>query len=173
MEDFNFEASPVKTTASVPELLSTQMNIELNNFHAYINLSSISDIAGYTGAAKFFKNQADGELDHFNKFRKFICDRNFVPLLTTINQKQVDNFSLLDMMSQAYELEVKTTNELTALKSALLISTTDYIAIDFLDWFFLEQLEEMNVTSQFVKRLKLADTNTAAILIVDQELEAL
>lgn len=168
-EQYDVFASPEITTPSVPELLSNQMNIELNNFHTYINLSSLCDIKGYIGSSNFFKKQADGELEHFEKFRSYICDRNFTPVLSSLPAKPIDSLSLLDMMVSAYQLECNTTKELTTLKVEM-GKAGDYVSFDFLDWYLLEQVEEMKLTGDYVQRLKLAGDNTAALLIIDQEL---
>lgn len=156
-------------TNSIPELLSKQMNIELNNFHTYINFASIADILGYVGASSYLKKQADGELEHFEKFRKYMCDRNYLPMLFQLPQKSVDNYTLLDIMTQVYNLECNTTNELTGLKIAVK-ETNDYVTLDFLDWYMLEQIEEEDTTNTYMQRLKIAGDNSAAILDMDREL---
>jgi ferritin len=164
--DFNI---PDDTRSQTEIGLQMQMNTEFNNYRIYKNLAGISDALSLVGAVKWFSNAANEELEHFNKFNEYICDRGWIPQMMATVELPSNKVSLFEMFQAALVTEQMTTGNIVALKKSA-IEDGDMRTVDFLDWFLLEQIESEKIVQDFLNRLMIVGSDGTGILLVDQEL---
>jgi ferritin len=149
------------------EALVGQLNHEFNNYRIYKNMSGICDMKSLLGSSSWFAKQAAEENEHFEKFHKYMLDRNMKPVLIYSEPQIFDtSLTLENLFMQTCELEHNTTLKLIELKK-LAISECDYQTVDFLDWFLLEQVQEEDMVLDVLNRVRMSSTN---LLVIDCEL---
>ena len=77
--------------------------------------------------------------------------------------------SPLDTFEQALEHEKEITSRIHELYD-LSVQEGDYPAQVLLNWFVTEQVEEEKVATEIVERLRMANDDSAALLLLDREL---
>jgi ferritin len=164
--DFNI---PEDTRSNIQIALQMQMNTEFNNYRIYKNLAGIADSISLTGACKWLNNAANEELDHFNRFNTYICDRGWVPQMMGLVELPSVKLSLFEMFQAALITEKMTTDAIIALKK-LAFEDGDMLTYDFLDWFTLEQVDSEKTVGDIVNRLTIVGSDGTGILLIDKEL---
>lgn len=124
------------------ELIQEQMSIENGNHLVYVELANWCGYNGYSAAQQLFCNQAQDELDHRNKFIKFMLDAGYMPEEFTLSKVAYGDIEgLEDAIYAAYAVEQTTTKELLVIKGAA-EECKDYVTSEFMNWFLAEQREE-------------------------------
>lgn len=122
-------------------LIQTQFNNERYNAQVYLALASACENMAYDGLAKFFRTQADGEVEHAQKFAEFLISKRILPEYRMVPEVKVGQ-DLPAITRQAYDLEVRTTGDLSTLQELCDDPQTSAL----LQWYLVEQIEEETVT---------------------------
>ncbi|MDR3619481.1 MAG: ferritin [Paludisphaera borealis] len=120
-----------------------QIGHELGNANQYLAIATYFEQDGLFGLAKIYYKQSDEERDHAMKFVKFLIDAGGTAKIPAIAEPKNGFDSAVDAAQLAYDSEVKTTQQIYALV-ALATEEKSYIALNFLQWFLSEQLEEVS-----------------------------
>lgn len=143
-------------------LLQTQMNNERYNAQVYYYLAAACENMAYDGIGKFYRKQAEGELEHAKKFEDFLLSKRIEPEYRQLPEVKI-GVSLPTVTRSAYRLEQKTTEDLKLLHEMC----DDPQVESLLTWFLIEQIEEELVTmdlDDLVQR-----TDTAGWMVIDQK----
>lgn len=97
----------------------------------------------------FFK-QAEEEKDHALRFIKYVVDAGGRAIIPKIEAPQSKFGSPEAAVQLSLDQEVKVTEQINALVE-LARSESDYITINFLQWFLAEQLEEVSSMDNLLK----------------------
>jgi len=150
-------------SSSLFENLNVQMNLELQSAFIYLYMASWARNKGFIGFAKYYEDKAGEEKVHADKFYKYLNDRNVVvtfdvpPLDVTIE-------TIVDTVQASYDHENKITSNIYFLYDNAK-TVGDYATMVLLEWYISEQVEEMAYARELVDRCKIADGNTALLLI--------
>lgn len=150
------------------EKLNLQTNHEITNFYIYKNFSGIADYQSLLGAVNWFDKQSQEEYKHFDRFYSFICDIGEIPKLEAIPAPESTNITLQQMFEKTVEIEKGTTELLRKLYD-LAVMLKESTAIDLIEQYLNEQVEEVKVASDILARIRLAGTGLGEI-IIDSEL---
>jgi len=156
-------------------LISQPLNEKINEqigyeFAASIQYTAIAahfDAESLPFLAQHFYQQAAEEHQHAMKFIKFLVDAGARVEIPTI-AKPVPKFTFAeDAMKLSLEQEIKVTNLINALMDHAL-KENNHIAATFLQWFVIEQLEEVSSMDQLLKIVQRAGESN--LLLVEQYL---
>ncbi len=151
--------------------LNKQVNAEFYASYLYLSAAAWFESKSLGGFAGWMKAQTGEELGHAMRFFNHIVERGGTVTLTALDGPPAEFESALGAFEAAYGHEQKVTAMINDLVD-LAIAERDHAANAMLQWFVTEQVEEEEQTSSAVERLKLADNNPNALLMLDTEFGA-
>ena len=143
-------------------LIQTQMNNERYNAQVYYYLAAACENMAYDGIGKFYRKQAEGELEHAKKFEDFLLSKRIEPEYRDLPAAKPAQ-DIVAIAKSAYELELKTTGDLSMVYE--LCDEPQVYAL--LQWFLVEQIEEETVTFDLFDLL--SRTDAAGWIVLDQK----
>lgn len=120
-----------------------QIGHELGNSIQYLAIAAHFERESLFGLAKIYYAQADEEREHAMKFVKFLLDAGGRVVIPAISAPQSEFESVLGAAQLALDAEIATTRQIYDLVE-LATDEKNYIALNFLQWFVSEQLEEVS-----------------------------
>ena len=152
------------------QVLEDAIYSELYASHLYKHVANQCQRLGFFGAAKFFRAESADELEHYQKWVDYLNDRGSVaklPELPAITESVTDLGSAL---MAGYNAEVSLGKNYAAWYSAVHPSdpTTAAYMLQFLDI----QRASVGEYGDLLARYELTKGNSAAVLLLDQELGA-
>lgn len=130
-------------SATINDAINKQIGHELGNSNQYLAIAAYFEGECLFGLAKIFMKQAEEEREHALKFLKFLQDAGGTVVIPAIAEPQNTFRSAEDAAQVAYDSEIRTTGQINDLMT-LAISEKNYIAMNMLQWFVNEQLEEVS-----------------------------
>jgi ferritin len=156
---------------TVYSTLQNQLTLEQNNSRVYRTFAGIADLQSFTGAAKYFHSEADGETEHFKMIFDFMCDRDMNPVMQSLPEIEFNKeMSLLEMFCQAVQAEQNTLQSLYLIKKVS-FDMADYLTFDWIQGLILKQREEIKQSIDWRNKFSIANESPAALLFLDNELE--
>ncbi len=129
--------------------LNAQIGHEYENYMLYEQGSAYFDDRGMDEAAKLFRKQADGEMEHARKFTDYIRDARGKVVIPAIKAQKSDFAAGEDVFLAAFEREQETTAKIYALRD-MAWKAGDHATFEMLTWFVNEQVEEENLTEKLL-----------------------
>jgi len=123
--------------------INEQIGHEFGNANQYLAIANYFEAEALFGLAKIYSTQADEEREHGMKFIKFLLDAGARPAIPAIRAPRNAFESAVDAAQLALDSELATTKQIYDLVS-LATEEKNYIALNFLQWFVSEQLEEVS-----------------------------
>ncbi len=153
----------------IEKAFNEHLNAELFSYYLYLSMANCFTAKNLDGMAKWMRAQAEEERGHAMKFLDFIHLRGGRVALQQINQPQLDWASPLEAFQQAYNHELEISKRINALVD-LASAENDHAAVNFLQWFVSEQVEEEANALAVVDTLKMIGDNVMGILTMDGRL---
>ncbi|MDD4817244.1 MAG: ferritin [Victivallaceae bacterium] len=153
----------------IAEAVNEQINIEFGSAYLYLAVSAALDALAMPGAAHWMRVQTQEELNHAMIFMRYLIDRDEKVSFPAVKVAAPKIKCMADAFNAAGEHEKFVTNSINRL-AALADSEKDFMFMNFLRFFFTEQLEEEKNTKAVTDRLKLAGDSHNAMLFIDAEL---
>jgi ferritin len=163
------ESAQTPMKSEVRDALNEQIKHEFYSSYLYLSMAGSFEVADLPGFARWMRKQSEEEREHAMKFFDFLLDRGEHVHLQAIEQPPYAFRSPLDTFEQALEHEKEITFHIHKLYE-LSVRENDYPAQVFLNWFVTEQVEEEKTATELVERLRMADEDRAALLLLDIEL---
>jgi len=129
--------------------LNAQIGHEYENYMLYEQASAYFDDRGLDGAAKLFRKQADGEMEHARKFTDYVRDARGKVVIPAIRAQKNEFATGEEVFKAAYEREQETTAKINAIRD-LAWKAGDHATFEMLAWFVTEQVEEENLTEKLL-----------------------
>jgi ferritin len=129
--------------------LNAQIGHEYGNSMLYEHGSAYFDDKGMDEAAKLFRKQADGELEHARKFTDYVRDARGKVVIPAIKAQKSEFASGEEVFLAAFEREQETTAMIYTLRD-LAWKAGDHATFEMLTWFVNEQVEEENLTEKLL-----------------------
>ncbi len=123
--------------------LNEQVQHELGNSNQYVAIAAYFERESLFGLARIFYAQAQEEREHAMKIVKFVLDAGGRVVIPAVPTPQNEFKSAEAAAQLALDSEIRTTNQIYELVS-LATAEKNYIALNFLQWFVNEQLEEVS-----------------------------
>lgn len=149
--------------------LTKQMNDEFYSSNLYLQMSAWCCDKAYDGAAKFFRDHANEEMQHMMRLFDYLNETGSMPIIGKIDAPTSSFSSLKDVLEKAYIHEQSITNSINMLAD-LAITTKDYPTFNFLQWFLKEQHEEEKLFKTLVDRLLIAGESGEGLFLIDKEI---
>jgi ferritin len=131
------------------DALNAQIGHEYENYMLYEQASAWFDDLGLDGAAKLFRKQADGELEHARKFTDYVRDARGKVAIPTVKAQKNDYANGEEVFLAAFVREQETTVKIYAIRD-LAWKLGDHATFEMLGWFVTEQVEEENLTEKLL-----------------------
>jgi bacterioferritin B len=130
-------------SAKLNAAINAQIGNELGNSNQYVAVASFFEGECLFGLAKIYFKQAEEEREHAMKFVKFVLDAGGKVAVPDVPAPRNEFASAEDAARLALDSENRTTQQIYDLV-ALAGEEKNYIALNFLQWFVSEQLEEVS-----------------------------
>ena len=153
----------------IEQAFNDHLNAELFSSYLYLAMANCFTAKNLDGMASWMRLQAEEERGHGMKFLDFIHQRGGRVLLQQINQPQLDWATPLEAFQDAYNHELEISKRIGALVD-LATKENDHAAVNFLQWFVGEQVEEEANALAIVDKLKMVGDNVMGILTMDGRL---
>ena len=154
---------PEKTNA----LLKAQYASERKASATYSAISNALSSTPFKGFAKYFKEEAESELQHSFRFEKYLQDRNYAPDMFSIEAMSYGQLWPIQAVKLACDLEMQVTALINAIYAQAHLDG-DYNTCQFLQYFLEEQVKSEAELKQLELELTLAADNSAALLYLDE-----
>ena len=154
------------------KLINEQIQKELTNSLAYLAMSNWYNFKGWFGASELFKTYSDDEIIHRDKFINYMLDLDSMPIVPSTTFAPIPNEykDMKEIVNAAFQREQDTTESLEKIKMAAL-EEKDFVTVDFIDWFLLEQIEELAKTLYWIDRIEMMESTGASLYHLDKEMK--
>ena len=156
---------------AVQDAINRQINLELNASYHYLAASAHFAAASLDGFALWMRGQSSEELEHAMRLFDYLNERGAGILLDTVKAPPSSFGSPVEVFLQALDHEKAVTASIHAIY-ALAVEKGDYATQVMLQWFITEQVEEEDTAGAIVDQLKMAGSNEAALLMMDDRLRS-
>ncbi len=155
--------------SKIEQAFNDQINAELHSAYLYLSMAADFDGKSLGGFAGWMKAQAQEEMMHAMKFYDFINDRGGKVKLQPIKEVPTEWKSPLEAFKAAYDHECYISGRINDLMK-LARDENDNPAINFLDWFVNEQVEEEATADEKVQELELVGDSGPGLFMMDREM---
>lgn len=165
------ESTQTSMKDAVRDAINEQIKHEQYSAHLYLSMAGSLEVANLSGFAHWMRQQSEEEREHAMKFFDFLLDRGEHVELQAIDQPPHTFRSPLDTFELALEHEKDITSHIHDLYE-IAVEEKDYPAQVLLNWFVSEQVEEEKSATEIVERLRMAGEDSAALLLLDGNLQS-
>ncbi len=149
--------------------LNEQMIAEMYSSYLYLSMGAYFEAQDLPGSASWMRSQAQEELMHGMKFYDYINSKGGRVRLSEIEKPQIEWDSPVDVFENVYAHEQKVTGLINDLVN-LAMEEKDHATNNFLQWFVAEQVEEEENASSILAKVKKAQGDQRALLMLDKEM---
>ena len=150
--------------APLVEAINGQIRYEFSASSQYIAIAAYFDDAGLPDLASFFYRQSDEEREHAMKMVHFLLETGARPIIPDLPAVQNEFAGAADAVQLALNQEIKVTEQINDLVS-LATKHGDHTSNNFLQWFVMEQVEEVDSMSTLLSTIKHSGGN---LLLVEE-----
>lgn len=157
------------TTANV---INHLMNGELRAAHLYWQAGGWCVEKKLDGCAQMLLTHADEELTHMRKMLGFLIDSELPIHFEALPEPKIEAQSIKEVFQAILDHEKKVTAAINAaVKQAQAVD--DHSAFEFLQWFVMEQREEIKTFQGVLDRIDLIGDGPQSLYYIDKEVEAI
>ncbi len=149
--------------------LNQQITYEFYSSHLYLAMSSKLASIDFVGAATWMRTQADEERVHALKIVDYIIETGGAVVITGFEDPTVKDDNILGIFEQSLEHEKFVTGRINLLMD-IATEEKNYSAVNFLNWFVDEQVEEETTFDSIIRSLKLIGNSGTGLYQIDKEL---
>ena len=157
----------------VLDALNRQITTERQNSAIYSAVANRFDVLNLTGLAKFARANAAEELTHAAKITDYVIDRYGFPVidaLQAVNPPETDMLTAARVLFALALTREQITTEAIKTIYDLAEDADDPQTCQFLLWFLEEQTKSEREFSELVAKAQIAETDAAAVLMLDETL---
>ncbi|MDQ8202576.1 ferritin [Pelagicoccus sp. SDUM812003] len=149
------------------DALNAQIGMEFQAFYSYLSMSSYFEANAWDGFAQWMAMQSGEEREHAMKFYTYLLDRGATIVLPAIEAPAYTFDSPLAVFKASLAQEQKVTAAINRLYK-IAHDCDDYATVSFLKWFVDEQVEEEKTVSDMIEKIKRANANPEAMMLLDR-----
>lgn len=155
----------------VYELINDQINKELYSAYLYMTFADYYEVEGLDGYANYYMIQAQEERDHALIFRKYLIENDMVPKMTAIAEPDKVFTNYMEPLEAALAHEKYVTALINGIYAAA-DAAKDYRAMQFLQWFIDEQMEEEDNARDMITKMQLFGEDKRSLFELNKEYAA-
>lgn len=140
------------------DAINSQIQSEFAASAQYIAIAVYFDEEGLPELAGFFYRQSEEERMHAMKFVHFLLDAGAKPIIPPLPNMRNEFASAADAVQFALDQEKKVTHQINNLV-AIATAEGDYTSQNFLQWFVMEQVEEVSSMTQLLQTVQHAGSS--------------
>jgi ferritin len=156
-------------SSNLYKAINEQINAELWSAYLYLSMSMDCQAKGYNGIANWFYVQFQEEQAHARIFMNYLNSVDAKVELLPIAEVRTSWDSVLDMFKQTLEHEKKVTGMINNI-AAIANEDKDYAAINRINWFIDEQVEEEESAREMITTFEAVEGNKYGMYMIDKEL---
>ena len=134
--------------------INKQIGLEFYSAHFYLSMAAYAAANDLPGFESWFKTQDQEERFHAMKFFNYLNQRDEKVVMTGFENPPTEFNSVLDAFEKGLEHEKTVTARINLLMS-IAHEEKDYAAVNFLNWYVDEQVEEEESFSNMIGKIKL------------------
>lgn len=157
----------MKLAQNIEKALNGQITMELASAYAYLGMAAHFENTPFEGFAAWMKVQSEEELEHADKFFKYMAQRSGKIVLGDLSAPKCDYASPLEAFRASLAHEHKVSASINAIYE-LALTEKDYPTSSFLKWFLDEQVEEEKNVSDMLAKLELIGENHNGLFHLDK-----
>lgn len=146
-----------------------QITEELFSAGMYYQMAGWFSANGYDGMAAWMLAQKNEELNHLHKFFEHIAQRGGLPVIGAMAAPKTGWKNPLEIFQAALKHEQHITACIHKLVD-LAQAEKDYAAVEFLQWFVKEQVEEEDSVAKAAQKLERIGASGSGLVMMDKEL---
>lgn len=156
-------------TKRMEDALNEQINKEFYSAYLYLSMSAYCNRIGMPGAEHWFRMQYDEEFIHMSKMFDYVMQHGGNAHLMEIKEPPNEFGTILEIFQASLDHEKFVTKSINELLDVA-VEEKDHASQVFLQWYITEQVEEESTVEDIVNRLKLAENNGGALMMIDDKL---
>lgn len=157
----------MKLSSGIEKALNDQITLELASAYAYLGMAAHFEVTAFTGFANWMKLQSEEELEHAEKFFKYMADRGGKISLGALPAPKCDYAAPVEAFRTSLSHEQKVSAAICAIYE-MALAEKDYPTMSFLKWFLDEQVEEEKNVGDMLAKLELIGNNTNGLFQLDR-----
>lgn len=130
--------------------INAQVGREFGASFQYVQIAAYFDGEALDKLADLFYKQADEERDHAMKLARYVVETGGQLAIPAVEAPKVIFSSAEEAISAALSWEMEVTRQINSLMD-IAVAEKDYLAREFLDWFVVEQLEEVTSMEKLLR----------------------
>lgn len=151
------------------DILNFRIEQEESSSRLYQAMSLWLNNAGYTGAAKAWKKDADGEMEHAQWAKDFLLDMGVTPRLPALAAPVHEFTGLPDIIRQSFAHEILITEQCNALANYAFLNG-NHLLYQLAGKYLQEQQEELGKVQTYLDKLNAFGEDKIAMKLFDTEL---
>lgn len=156
------------TNKKVIDLINLQIQREFYSAYLYLDMALYYGDLGLEGFANWFEIQAQEERDHAVGFIRYLQHIGVKPSLDVIDKPSLTYKDARQPFAEALKHEQFVTASIVNILEVAQ-AEKDYLTVEFLRWYIMEQGEEEKNANDNLTRYDLAKDSTGALLRIDSE----
>jgi len=153
----------------INSIINEQINKEFFSGYLYLSMSAHLRELGLFGFSSWTKLQAKEEVEHGLKLLDYLLERDSFVTLKQIETPTFQFNGVLSIFEEIYEHEKSITQSVMEIAKTA-EDECDRTTLNFIDWFIGEQVQEEEMVSNIIKRLKLFGEDCTSLFLMDSEL---
>lgn len=158
----------MKLSSKIEKALNNQFNLEFSSAYVYLGMEAYFEQTPFSGFASWMAVQHKEEMEHAQKFFKYINERNGKVVLQAVEQPKSEYKSPLEAFQASLAHEQKVSASISALYE-LAGQEKDFATQSFLRWFLDEQVEEEMNVGDLLTKLELIGDNHNGTFALDHQ----
>lgn len=148
--------------------INDHLALEFQASHTYLAMSIWLRERDLIGFSSYMLDKSTEERGHASRMIAYLVDNECQVQLPTIESPEREFGTVKELFEKVYSMEKTVTVSINNIYT-LSEKEGDRAATAMLDWFVEEQVKEESEARFVLKRLRLADSNTAALILLDQQ----
>lgn len=153
----------------IQDAVNEQIRAEFQSAYTYLAMAARMEAANLRGISNWLRVQWEEEVMHATKFYDFLLHRGGSIQLHALDAPDAGNGTTLELFEKILDLERDTTKRIHALYD-LAVKDGDYALQTLLHWFIDEQVEEEDIVSDIIDKLRLIGDSGPSLFLLDQEM---
>lgn len=150
--------------------LNKQIQEEFFSANIYLSMASWCEKEGLNNCAEFMFEHFEEEKIHMLKFVRYINEMGGHAIIPPLEQPQKDFESLQNLFKTAFEHEKHITSCINNLVK-LATQEDNFQAINFLQWFVQEQMEEEVIFQEILDKIRLIGDSPSSLYFIETEID--
>lgn len=135
---------------NLADAINAQVGREFGASFQYVQIAAYFESEALDGLAKLFYKQSDEERDHAMKLAHYVVETGAQLAIPAVEAPKVTFSSAEEAIQAALNWETEVTRQINNLMD-IAVAEKDYLAREFLDWFVVEQLEEVTSMEKLLR----------------------